>query len=185
MKISRIRIWLMILWKMSVTYRSENIESTFWRSQALDELLSNQVCDTLVERLSSQYLGQIVQILIKTVGCTLAPPLASQDCTSWHWGPCHTHLTIVSAWAYNRLSIRSYDSISKDKIIMILQRTSWKSSLNLFLRSSAYLLNKVKSSSSNFPTEKSHVWVQQWSVMEGGQNITGSSEGMDQHSLFA
>lgn len=64
MKISRIRIWLMILWKMSVTYRSENIESTFWRSQALDELLSNQVCDTLVERLSSQYLGQIVQILI-------------------------------------------------------------------------------------------------------------------------
>ncbi|KAF4162005.1 hypothetical protein CNMCM6936_002692 [Aspergillus lentulus] len=31
---------------------------------ALDELLSNQVCDTLVERLSSQYLGQIVQILI-------------------------------------------------------------------------------------------------------------------------
>ncbi|RAK71331.1 Rab GTPase-binding exocyst subunit SEC15 [Aspergillus fijiensis CBS 313.89] len=31
---------------------------------ALDELLSNKVCDTLVERLSSQYLGQIVQILI-------------------------------------------------------------------------------------------------------------------------
>ncbi|PGH27932.1 hypothetical protein AJ80_00482 [Polytolypa hystricis UAMH7299] len=31
---------------------------------ALDELLSNQVCDTLVERLGSQYLGQIVQILI-------------------------------------------------------------------------------------------------------------------------
>ncbi|PYH48300.1 putative exocyst complex component Sec15 [Aspergillus saccharolyticus JOP 1030-1] len=32
--------------------------------EALDELLSNKVCDTLVERLSSQYLGQIVQILI-------------------------------------------------------------------------------------------------------------------------
>ncbi|KAL4747646.1 hypothetical protein BDW72DRAFT_9038 [Aspergillus terricola var. indicus] len=31
---------------------------------ALDELLSNKVCDTLVERLNSQYLGQIVQILI-------------------------------------------------------------------------------------------------------------------------
>ncbi|BCS17967.1 Rab GTPase-binding exocyst subunit SEC15 [Aspergillus puulaauensis] len=31
---------------------------------ALDELLSTKVCDTLVERLSSQYLGQIVQILI-------------------------------------------------------------------------------------------------------------------------
>ncbi|OOF91065.1 hypothetical protein ASPCADRAFT_9866 [Aspergillus carbonarius ITEM 5010] len=31
---------------------------------ALDELLSSKVCDTLVERLSSQYLGQIVQILI-------------------------------------------------------------------------------------------------------------------------
>lgn len=31
---------------------------------ALDDLLSNQVCETLVERLSSQYLGQIVQILI-------------------------------------------------------------------------------------------------------------------------
>ncbi|OJJ38555.1 hypothetical protein ASPWEDRAFT_148860 [Aspergillus wentii DTO 134E9] len=31
---------------------------------ALDELLSNKVCDTLVERLASQYLGQIVQILI-------------------------------------------------------------------------------------------------------------------------
>ncbi|KKK25075.1 hypothetical protein ARAM_003140 [Aspergillus rambellii] len=31
---------------------------------ALDELLSSKVCDTLVERLNSQYLGQIVQILI-------------------------------------------------------------------------------------------------------------------------
>ncbi|KAE8145547.1 exocyst complex subunit Sec15-like-domain-containing protein [Aspergillus avenaceus] len=31
---------------------------------ALDELLSSKVCDTLVERLASQYLGQIVQILI-------------------------------------------------------------------------------------------------------------------------
>ncbi|PLB49542.1 exocyst complex component Sec15 [Aspergillus steynii IBT 23096] len=31
---------------------------------AIDELLSNQVCNTLVERLASQYLGQIVQILI-------------------------------------------------------------------------------------------------------------------------
>ncbi|KAL6231467.1 hypothetical protein BDW75DRAFT_220204 [Aspergillus navahoensis] len=31
---------------------------------ALDELLSTKVCDTLVERLNSQYLGQIVQILI-------------------------------------------------------------------------------------------------------------------------
>ncbi|KAL3469387.1 exocyst complex subunit Sec15-like-domain-containing protein [Aspergillus californicus] len=31
---------------------------------ALDELLSRKVCDTLVERLNSQYLGQIVQILI-------------------------------------------------------------------------------------------------------------------------
>ncbi|KAJ5921555.1 hypothetical protein N7466_009881 [Penicillium verhagenii] len=31
---------------------------------ALDDLLSRKVCDTLVERLSSQYLGQIVQILI-------------------------------------------------------------------------------------------------------------------------
>ena len=35
-----------------------------WQYQALDELLSNKVCDTLVERLASQYLGQIVQILI-------------------------------------------------------------------------------------------------------------------------
>ncbi|KAJ5231318.1 uncharacterized protein N7469_005906 [Penicillium citrinum] len=32
--------------------------------KALDDLLSRKVCDTLVERLSSQYLGQIVQILI-------------------------------------------------------------------------------------------------------------------------
>ncbi|KAL4976198.1 exocyst complex subunit Sec15-like-domain-containing protein [Aspergillus desertorum] len=31
---------------------------------ALDELLSSKVCDVLVERLNSQYLGQIVQILI-------------------------------------------------------------------------------------------------------------------------
>ena len=30
----------------------------------MDELLSEKVCRTLVERLSSQYLGQIVQILI-------------------------------------------------------------------------------------------------------------------------
>jgi len=34
------------------------------KDQALDELLSDKVCETLVERLSSQYLGQIVQILI-------------------------------------------------------------------------------------------------------------------------
>lgn len=33
-------------------------------SQDLDDLLSQKVCDILVERLSSQYLGQIVQILI-------------------------------------------------------------------------------------------------------------------------
>ncbi|KAI1906614.1 Rab GTPase-binding exocyst subunit S15 [Ophidiomyces ophidiicola] len=31
---------------------------------ALDELLSDKVCETLVERLNAQYLGQIVQILI-------------------------------------------------------------------------------------------------------------------------
>lgn len=30
----------------------------------MDELLSRKVCDTLAERLASQYLGQIVQILI-------------------------------------------------------------------------------------------------------------------------
>ncbi|KAJ2895915.1 hypothetical protein MKZ38_006033 [Zalerion maritima] len=33
-------------------------------AQALDELLTEKVCNSLVERLSSQYLGQIVQILI-------------------------------------------------------------------------------------------------------------------------
>jgi len=32
--------------------------------QALDDLLSEKVCASLVERLNSQYLGQIVQILI-------------------------------------------------------------------------------------------------------------------------
>lgn len=32
--------------------------------QSLDELLTQKVCQCLVERLSSQYLGQIVQILI-------------------------------------------------------------------------------------------------------------------------
>lgn len=32
--------------------------------ESLDELLCNQVCKTLVDRLESQYLGQIVQILI-------------------------------------------------------------------------------------------------------------------------
>lgn len=33
-------------------------------AQSLDELLSEKVCKSLVERLNSQYLGQIVQILI-------------------------------------------------------------------------------------------------------------------------
>jgi exocyst complex component 6 len=33
-------------------------------TQALDELLSKEVCETLVGSLNSQYLGQIVQILI-------------------------------------------------------------------------------------------------------------------------
>ncbi len=33
-------------------------------AKSLDELLSQKVCRSLVERLSSQYLGQIVQILI-------------------------------------------------------------------------------------------------------------------------
>ena len=32
--------------------------------KALDDLLSKKVCQILIERLSSQYLGQIVQILI-------------------------------------------------------------------------------------------------------------------------
>lgn len=32
--------------------------------QSLDELLTDKVCKSLVERLSTQYLGQIVQILI-------------------------------------------------------------------------------------------------------------------------
>ena len=32
--------------------------------QSLDELLSEKVCRSLIERLSTQYLGQIVQILI-------------------------------------------------------------------------------------------------------------------------
>ncbi|PLB34506.1 Rab GTPase-binding exocyst subunit SEC15 [Aspergillus candidus] len=41
---------------------SDVIDETL--KDALDELLSDKVCDTLVERLSSQYLGQIVQILI-------------------------------------------------------------------------------------------------------------------------
>lgn len=48
------------------------IDETLKRS--LDELLSNKVCKSLVERLSSQYLGQIVQILINLehfeIACT-------------------------------------------------------------------------------------------------------------------
>ncbi|KAL4759864.1 Rab GTPase-binding exocyst subunit SEC15 [Aspergillus foveolatus] len=40
----------------------DTIDATL--KDALDELLSSKVCDTLVERLNSQYLGQIVQILI-------------------------------------------------------------------------------------------------------------------------
>ncbi|KAA8643175.1 Rab GTPase-binding exocyst subunit SEC15 [Aspergillus tanneri] len=42
--------------------RSDIVDKTL--EEALDELLSSKVCDTLVERLASQYLGQIVQILI-------------------------------------------------------------------------------------------------------------------------
>ena len=46
---------------------------------SLDELLSNSVCRLLVERLSSQYLGQIVQILINLehfeVACQELEPL--------------------------------------------------------------------------------------------------------------
>ncbi len=34
------------------------------RMQSLDELLSEKVCKSLIERLASHYLGQIVQILI-------------------------------------------------------------------------------------------------------------------------
>ncbi|PHH67967.1 hypothetical protein CDD80_344 [Ophiocordyceps camponoti-rufipedis] len=41
---------------------SDAIDDTLKRS--LDELLTEKVCKSLVERLSSQYLGQIVQILI-------------------------------------------------------------------------------------------------------------------------
>lgn len=37
---------------------------TLFYSQSLDEMLAEKVCKTLVERLNSQYLGQIVQILI-------------------------------------------------------------------------------------------------------------------------
>lgn len=34
------------------------------KRQSLDELLCEKVCQSLVDRLSTQYLGQIVQILI-------------------------------------------------------------------------------------------------------------------------
>ncbi len=48
------------------------IDSTL--QKALDELLCEKVCQTLVDRLSSQYLGQIVQILINLehfeIACT-------------------------------------------------------------------------------------------------------------------
>jgi hypothetical protein len=90
-------------------------------------------------------------------------------------------------YRHGHIIIRGYDltiQVSKDKLIMILRRTSWKSSLNLFLRSSAYLLNKVKSNSSNVPTENSHVCVKQWSVMES-KNMRDSSEVIDRHSSFA
>lgn len=40
------------------------IKAAKFNTQSLDELLSEKVCRSLVERLSSQYLGQIVQILI-------------------------------------------------------------------------------------------------------------------------
>lgn len=41
-----------------------NLLPTNILQQSLDELLTEKVCRSLVERLSSQYLGQIVQILI-------------------------------------------------------------------------------------------------------------------------
>lgn len=41
-----------------------SIEWRTYTTQSLDQLLSEKVCQSLVERLSSQYLGQIVQILI-------------------------------------------------------------------------------------------------------------------------
>ncbi|OHF00554.1 hypothetical protein CORC01_04093 [Colletotrichum orchidophilum] len=40
------------------------IDDTLRKAGSLDELLTEKVCKSLVERLSSQYLGQIVQILI-------------------------------------------------------------------------------------------------------------------------
>ena len=42
--------------------QSKKLTGTY--SKSLDELLSENVCRSLGERLSSQYLGQIVQILI-------------------------------------------------------------------------------------------------------------------------
>lgn len=62
--ISLIRMSLMTPWRKWVLLQTSWIEALDWLRQALDELLSNKVCDTLVERLASQYLGQIVQILI-------------------------------------------------------------------------------------------------------------------------
>ncbi|KND92627.1 Exocyst complex component sec15 [Tolypocladium ophioglossoides CBS 100239] len=43
---------------------SDVIDETLRKASSLDELLTEKVCKSLVERLSSQYLGQIVQILI-------------------------------------------------------------------------------------------------------------------------
>ncbi|KAJ5261885.1 hypothetical protein N7505_008752 [Penicillium chrysogenum] len=45
-------------------FANTNVIDETLKNQDLDDLLSQKVCDTLVERLSSQYLGQIVQILI-------------------------------------------------------------------------------------------------------------------------
>jgi exocyst complex component 6 len=56
---------------MSLMRRSKRYDAPFspeaqclHLQQSLDELLTEKVCKSLVERLSSQYLGQIVQILI-------------------------------------------------------------------------------------------------------------------------
>lgn len=95
---------------------------------------------------------------------TLALLVVSRGCTNWHWEPYQILPDSVLAWAYNRPWIQSRigqqmpnEQQKKKKKKYVIMHTSWKSSLNLFLSSSAYFSKRTNRKLLKTPTGNSQV----------------------------
>ena len=111
--------------------------------QALDELLCEKVCQSLVDRLSSQYPGQIVQILtnlkhFETACIELQELLFQARSSNASSGPVVLGATEQFKIAKKTASDRIFDLVNSkiDDLIDIAEYDWYR--LSLFLNSPAY-----------------------------------------------